>query len=176
MLKQTASLEKLDRGITPQKLPNLKPVHSSMSQYSQYNQIDDSKVGEGLLPQKNQAHSKQALHFSQNRQTNHQQFTESSSSLNPKMNFTHQHYHRPTNSQTTEFNKMMAKQAGPPGAMVNPSSKKSYVPQGPNQIQPLKLVAFPKLADNEAVYDHNKMPTTLSKGKVPQNNITSKTR
>ena len=34
VLKQTSSLEKLEnRGVSPHKLPNLKPVNSSMSQY-----------------------------------------------------------------------------------------------------------------------------------------------
>ena len=63
ILKQTASLEKFDRGSTPQKLPNLKPVHSSMSQYNQME--EQAKVGEGLLPQKNQqSNSKHTLQFS----------------------------------------------------------------------------------------------------------------
>ena len=36
VLKQTASLEKIDnRGMSPHKLPNLKPINSSMSQYGQ---------------------------------------------------------------------------------------------------------------------------------------------
>jgi hypothetical protein len=61
-MKQTASMEKLDRGFTPQKLPNLKAVQSSMSQYSK---IEESKIGEGLLPHKNtNSQSKQGLHFS----------------------------------------------------------------------------------------------------------------
>ena len=63
------------------------------------------------------------------------------------MNFTHSHYHRPTNSHTTDFNKMMVKGSQHGGTAFNPPHKKSLVSHGPQQIQPLKLVAFPKLAD-----------------------------
>lgn len=59
VLKQTSSLEKFnERHNSPQKLPNLKPVNSSMSQYGhppvnslakQPTTSDDSRVGDGLF-------------------------------------------------------------------------------------------------------------------------------
>ena len=60
VLKQTCSLEKLDRHPSPQKLPNLKPINSSMSQYgpqvvlsqpvaNKPTTSDDHRIGEGLI-------------------------------------------------------------------------------------------------------------------------------
>ena len=73
-----------------------------------------------------------------------------------KMNYTHQNYHRTSNSHNSEFKNLGAGyNSVTTDQRLKESNRKNQPHLGTNgQIQPFKLVAFPKLlSDNDAFAD-----------------------
>ena len=69
------------------------------------------------------------------------------------MNFTHQNYHRVTNSQASDFRAGVAYNSVTNNDREKDIAKKGQQSQAVNgQIQPFKLLAFPKLLSDNDIY------------------------
>ena len=74
-----------------------------------------------------------------------------------KMNFTHQNYHRPTQSNTSEF-KQIPNRVHHPGVLNSNQAHKQ-------QAAPMKLVTFPKLSEDQKT--DNPHSTYINKSSNP---------
>ena len=91
--------------------------------------------------------------------------SESNQSMN-KMNFTHQNYHRPTQSNNSEF-KQIPNRAHHPGVLHSNQAQKQHAP--------MKLVSFPKLSeDHKTDNPHSTYINKSSNPNMQQRNSDSK--